>query len=467
MIPCQNIFSNLLHYNDVGNFTLFYCINITVHSQKNDFRELCEQGVVFCFWERDLNLVEKSLIFLPSSPNHITLYNKSIVLEQSAYLFFSLDTYVMLGCILMINKIKDVCFMLMKIGDITGKYGISHRSLHYWEEMGIIKSSRADNDYRYYDEENQQRIKQILVLRKLRLPLKQIIMVLESNNSSEIIDTLEQSLNQIDNEINALSIIRSILNSFISKLNENIKIDIKLDLLDDSTILEIADSLTITRPVLKEEKYYEELNKADENLLKSKEKYIRIIYLPPMTVAEINFYGEEIMPGEEIYMPQNGNPDFEKDGKIIPNHFNAGINAIDKFIIDNKLADIMPDFRLFGFANCSDMENYGPFYGFGRWLKIKEEMDVLFPFVKKQIKGGLYAAYSRPLPMSGGDSDEWEVLNHWIMNNDKYEYAGGFEPNCNFGLLEDYLNYINLYKLPFDQKQVQTDLLLPIKERQK
>lgn len=41
--------------------------------------------------------------------------------------------------------------MLMKIGEIASKFGISHRSLHYWEDVGIIKSSRAENDYRYYD----------------------------------------------------------------------------------------------------------------------------------------------------------------------------------------------------------------------------------------------------------------------------------------------------------------------------
>ncbi len=33
---------------------------------------------------------------------------------------------------------KEVYYMLMKIGDITKKLGVSHRSLHYWEDRGII-----------------------------------------------------------------------------------------------------------------------------------------------------------------------------------------------------------------------------------------------------------------------------------------------------------------------------------------
>jgi len=28
--------------------------------------------------------------------------------------------------------------MLTKIGEVTSKFGISHRSLHYWESAGIF-----------------------------------------------------------------------------------------------------------------------------------------------------------------------------------------------------------------------------------------------------------------------------------------------------------------------------------------
>lgn len=208
-----------------------------------------------------------------------------------------------------------------------------------------------------------------------------------------------------------------------------------------------------------------ELIKADDSLLKLKEKYIRIVNLPPMTIAEVNFYGETLMPGEEMYLSKDGLTDFSKDGKGIPGHFHAGMNAIDKLINDYNLVEVMPGLRLFGFANCSDMENYGPFYGFGRWITIPDDMDVPLPFVKKKFNGGVYAAYSRPLPMSNGDSDEWEVLNHWVVNNDTYEYDGGREPDCNYGLLEDYLNYINIFNIPMEDKVIQADLLIPIKFR--
>ena len=39
---------------------------------------------------------------------------------------------------LMSSTTKERAGMFMKIGDITGKLGISNRSLHYWEDMGIM-----------------------------------------------------------------------------------------------------------------------------------------------------------------------------------------------------------------------------------------------------------------------------------------------------------------------------------------
>lgn len=49
-----------------------------------------------------------------------------------------------------------------------------HRSLHYWEDTGILTCTRGENGYRYYDEENIRRIKQIVLLRKLRLSIPSI-----------------------------------------------------------------------------------------------------------------------------------------------------------------------------------------------------------------------------------------------------------------------------------------------------
>lgn len=328
--------------------------------------------------------------------------------------------------------------MLMKIGDITSKFGISHRSLHYWENLGIIKSSRAENDYRYYDEENQQKIRQILVLRKLRLPLKQVVMVLESDNTSEIIDTLQQNLSEVEDEITALSTIRSILDSFISKLNENMMIDLKVNLLDDSTILEITDSLTVVRPVLKDEKTSEDLAKADEKLNKLTDKDVRVVYLPPATVASYQYVGDE----PEMHCHQ----------------------VMDKFVLETGLIEIKPDTRHFGFNAPNPVDETG-YHGYEVWVTIPDDMEVPAPIIKKRFEGGQYAAHMIPF----GNFEEWGRLSEWVQNNPRFEGnsgAKGYE--CMWGLLEEHLNFINHVTLPETEPEgMQLDLLHPIKERTK
>jgi len=328
--------------------------------------------------------------------------------------------------------------MLMKIGDVTNKFGVSHRSLHYWEDMGIIKSARSENDYRYYDGQNQQKIRQILVLRKLRLPLKQIIMVLESNNTIEIVDTLQQRLNEVDDEISALSTIRSILDSFITRLNENMAIDIKVNLLDDSTILEIADSLTVTRPALKDEKTNGDLEKADEKLSKLTDKDVRIVYLPPAAVAAYQYVGDD----PEMHCHQ----------------------VMDKFVLETKLIKIKPDTRHYGFnsPNPVDETNY---HGYEVWVTIPDDMVVPAPIVKKQFEGGLYAAHMIPF----GNFEEWAWLSEWVQNSTQYEGNSGTKGyECMWGLLEEHLNFVNHVTLPETEPEgMQLDLLHPIKEKSK
>ena len=49
---------------------------------------------------------------------------------------------------------------LVKISDITAGLGISSRTLRYYEETGLIQSVRPQFEaYRYYDEENVERIR--------------------------------------------------------------------------------------------------------------------------------------------------------------------------------------------------------------------------------------------------------------------------------------------------------------------
>ena len=83
----------------------------------------------------------------------------------------------------------------MTITEISRNFNISTRTLRYYEQIGLLYSTKKDDyAYRTYDDTAVLRLQQIVVLRKLRIPLKQIITILESENTSEIIETFQQNL---------------------------------------------------------------------------------------------------------------------------------------------------------------------------------------------------------------------------------------------------------------------------------
>ena len=70
---------------------------------------------------------------------------------------------------------------LIEITDLSAELGLSSRTLRYYEEAGLIASIRPQFEkYRYYDEQNVQRLRQIIVLRKMQIPIKEIARIYES-----------------------------------------------------------------------------------------------------------------------------------------------------------------------------------------------------------------------------------------------------------------------------------------------
>ncbi len=60
--------------------------------------------------------------------------------------------------------------------------GITPRTLHYYDETGLLKPAQiGQNGYRYYREESVMRLQQILFYRELDLPLEEIRMIMASN----------------------------------------------------------------------------------------------------------------------------------------------------------------------------------------------------------------------------------------------------------------------------------------------
>lgn len=72
--------------------------------------------------------------------------------------------------------------MKMHIKKFAKLTGVSVRTLHYYDEIELLKPSFVDeqNGYRFYDETSLMRMQQILFYRELDFPLKDIQMILSS-----------------------------------------------------------------------------------------------------------------------------------------------------------------------------------------------------------------------------------------------------------------------------------------------
>lgn len=69
--------------------------------------------------------------------------------------------------------------------------GITPRTVHYYDEIGLLKPSQVgDNGYRYYGEESLLRLQQILLYRELDMPLEAIKTIL-GRRDFDVLSALE------------------------------------------------------------------------------------------------------------------------------------------------------------------------------------------------------------------------------------------------------------------------------------
>jgi DNA-binding transcriptional MerR regulator len=319
---------------------------------------------------------------------------------------------------------------LMTISEVTKAFNVSTRMLRYYDEIGLLPSIRKeDYAYRVYDEPAVSRLQQIITLRKLRIPLKKIAMIYHETEQLKAVEVFQESMSELDHEITALQTIRDILCMFVMRLNSTAHTHIKLDLLDDAEIMSVVQTLSLSKIHFKEENSMDDLNKANETL--STLKNVRIIHLPPCTVAASHYFGEN--PEENAEKP------------------------LDEFIRSIELQKAKPDLRMFGFNNPSPIGNET--YGYEFWVTIPDNLDVPVPLQKKHFAGGLYAAHCIKM----GDFHEWQLLSQWVRNSSEYAYDAR-EPYGMHGSLEEHLNAYSY----FDDdetaaKFVQLDLMIPIK----
>lgn len=104
---------------------------------------------------------------------------------------------------------------------MSSKYNISARTLRYYEDMGLITSTRSnDYAYRLYDEIAVKRLEQILVLRKLNISIKDIQSIFNTSGSEAVLEVLGKKVNDIDGEVALLHELKEIVLEFIRQIEQ-------------------------------------------------------------------------------------------------------------------------------------------------------------------------------------------------------------------------------------------------------
>ena len=110
---------------------------------------------------------------------------------------------------------------LVKIKEVSSRYGVTARTLRYYEDTGLISSIRnEDYAYRLYDEEAITRLKQIIILRKLNISIKDIKHIFEASDSAVVLEVLGQKADDIDDEVALLHELKDIVLDFINQIKQ-------------------------------------------------------------------------------------------------------------------------------------------------------------------------------------------------------------------------------------------------------
>ena len=118
----------------------------------------------------------------------------------------------------------------MLISEISKKLRITTRAIRHYEDIGIIKSKRLDNNYRYFDDLNVDKLKFLVRARNLGFTLdecKELIVLFQNDKrkSKNVRNIAKNKLASITKQINELRDLKKSLEWLVKKCPGNSKPD--------------------------------------------------------------------------------------------------------------------------------------------------------------------------------------------------------------------------------------------------
>lgn len=140
------------------------------------------------------------------------------------------------------------------IGEVAKIVGISIDRLRNYDKINLLKPEYIDlkTGYRYYISNQFRRLRFIKYLRKINVPLSEIKSILnKETNSENFILFLDEKIQQIENEIHNLKLIKE----DISELKLNMECNMKSSNIEGIYVREIEERCVISKNINKDSEF--------------------------------------------------------------------------------------------------------------------------------------------------------------------------------------------------------------------
>lgn len=122
--------------------------------------------------------------------------------------------------------------MLLKIGELAKRTGLTVRTLHHYDDIGLLRpSGRSPSGYRLYDRSDIERLHRIQALRRLDIPLAGIATLLQGD-ATDLQTVVDQQIATLDREVQRAANLRDRLTVLRTRIqSKNVDLNDWLDTL--------------------------------------------------------------------------------------------------------------------------------------------------------------------------------------------------------------------------------------------
>ena len=123
---------------------------------------------------------------------------------------------------------RSVLSSLMQIGELSERAGVTHRTIHYYERLGLVRpAEREGSGYRYYDESALKRLEKIAALKRLGLSLDDIAAVIDLyfadatgiKGKEKVLVILQAQLSRTETQLQELTAFKHDLTANIARMH--------------------------------------------------------------------------------------------------------------------------------------------------------------------------------------------------------------------------------------------------------